>query len=300
VSSPTQTLRPVYAPIHPTSSPGASEVWRLDAAFAPTPALAFTLPAGTVVTAMLENAGSLFLGTSTGQVYRWLGSGSPYVVLSTDAGAVRGIKPMLLTNLFPDSRAIVAFVESASGITTWYTMGNDELAPDAWEPHTFEGLTGTRCSNVVGSGEVSEFSFDNFIATGTEAGDRVDVWHLFITYAELLYSFTERGNQRPGVLLTVYTEEEETLPLIFVGRHSLSATPLLDLWIYDRNAAVGQEWRRSINFATMTDGLGVADTNTSITAMAQITLRGKLYAATGTPYAGPQTGARVYVARAPD
>jgi len=301
VSSSTQTLRPVYAPIHPTSSPGASEVWRLDAAFTPTPTLAFTLPSGTVVTAMLENAGSLFLGTSTGDVYRWLGSGSPSLVLSTGAGAVRGFKQMILTNLFPDSFAIVAFLESPSGIVTWYTMRNDELAPDAWAPHTFEGLTGTRCSNVVGTSALpGEFTFDNFIATGTEAGDRVDIWHIYVTYAELLRSFTERDNQRPGVLATVSTPDEEALPLILVGRHSLSATPLLDLWIYDRNAAVGQEWRRSINFATTTDGSGVADTNTSITALAQITLHDKVYAATGTPYAGPQPGARVYVYPTPD
>lgn len=299
VSDPTQTLRPVYAPIHPTSSPGASEVWRLDAAFFATPTLACPLPGGTVVTAMLENAGSLFLGTSAGDVYRWTPPATPSLVLSTTGDAVRSLSIMRL-NLFPDPMALVAFIEASSGLLTYYTMRNDELAPDVWAPYTFEGLTGTRCSNAQEIRNRISAANYSMIATGTEAGDRVDMWELGTTAATLVRSFTERGNQRPGVIEALYMQEEDAWPWVFVGRHSLSTTPLLSLWVYHPGAMAGAQWRQSANFATSTDGSGVTDTNTSITALAQLTLHGKVYAATGTPHAGPQPGARVYVYPTPD
>jgi len=259
----------LYVALRPTSAPSASEVWRLGRTAAEPAVLAFTLPAATTVTAMFDMGEYLFLGTSLGAVYRWGGTGAPELV--AQAGGGQAVKALWRAGGLP----LQAWIEAPTGLITlmcpFFGMGD----AGTWEPVTIPGLTGTRCSNMVLYDSV------NMIATGTEAGDRVDIWELTVDGATVVQSFTERSAQRPGPLWT--DTNATTEQYLYVGRLSLTATPLLELW-----------GLRQQSWSLVHDFQSEGDPNTSITAIHYVYARAQLYVATGTPFLGSGEGARVY------
>ena len=273
----------IVAALRPTDRPTASELWQLGVTVADTPTLLCTLPDDTTVTSLLGVGTWIFIGTADGKVYRW--AGTPEAELALDdpqGGAVR----LCETATAIEEQAMVAFMEAPSGLRVWMSTNYLALPSGTWTQTTVAALTGTRCANIV------RFRNIEVIATGTEAGDRVDIWQWSLSGgATLWHSFTERGDQRPGAL---YVYPSETNTTLYVGRLSLTATPLLELWRY---RYMYSDWSLLANFEGYDEP---PDTNTSITAIAPVLARGDLFVATGTPYAGPAPGALIYVLPLPE
>jgi len=141
-----------------------------------------------------------------------------------------------------------------------------DIAPgNDWAFWSIAGLTGEWCSNIV-------TYLDHFwIATSDVDGTRTDIWQCTPEAATLVHSFTERSAQRASVLLVAPGPAEE--PCLYVGRATLDAAPLLELWRYD-----GTTWQLEVDLATV----GTPTTN-SITGLAWTGRRGTFYVATPRP-----------------
>jgi hypothetical protein len=271
-----------YAALHYETTPGTpatlvSEVWRLRASgtMDVTSTLAFTLSDPVVITAMQEVRGYLFLLTSDGFTYRY--SAATGGIVATIPGSGGTGRAMVDT---PDG--LITVFEHSDGLIIRRGDPLDIAPGNDWEFWTIDGLTGEWCSNIV------TYMDDFWIATSDVDGTRTDIWRCTPEAATLVHSFTERAAQRASVLLVAQSTTDQ--PCLYVGRASLNATPLLELWRYD-----GSGWQLEVDLATV----GTPTTN-SITGLAWTGRRGTCYVATASPYADQADQVVIYVWPTPD
>jgi len=276
----------LYAAIRATTSTPPVTLWRLGLVSGQTTEQQGAFPDATLITSTLEHGSVLLLGTATGDIYAWESGGSPALVLSMGGGRVQ--------NLWVLSGGIIeAWIESPGGLIVM--RATDPAGP--WTPYVYAGLTGTRCS----AGIVRYIEDIWAVATGTEAGGRVDIWNLaFAGEATLMHTFLGGPGSgvpfhRPGPLCIGPVGWSEAHPYIYVGRVSLETTPLLELWGFDYTQGAVAGWQLLMDYATVPDATHGLDTNQGITALRVSLTSQKLYVATGTPGGSSAfPGARLY------
>jgi hypothetical protein len=253
------------------------------------------LPDAVTVSSILEythgttSVRYMLLGTTTGDLYRWNRVTAELELVYTSGGGkvqiLRRIPEIVPAPIYE------AWIEHPDGLIILRATYPDFV----WTPYTYATLTGTRCSTRIVTYQLDTYVM---VATGTEAGDRVDVWNLThwqTVGAELMHTFSGGPSQWPGPLGINPGGRSAAHPYCYVGRIALGTTPMLELWGFD--SAATEQWQRLQNYAavpwhTPAEGL---DTNQGITDLFVTRASRVLYVATGTPGGtAPFPGARIY------
>ena len=145
----------------------------------------------------------------------------------------------------------------------------------------FGGTTNSWGSDLVAFGGLPPaWGGTLVINAGRQDGSQFQMYGLATTvpYWRTVYGLSSLPDQLPGGLAAFDDR-------LWIGRLSRSGVPVLEVL---RSDTAGLNWTLDPYFAEAASG----DPNTSVTALA--VARGRLYAATGTPYGGPAPGARVY------
>ena len=270
-----------------------SSLWQLGGDAGQPIAPLVALPDGVVVTSTWDAGDTLLLGTADGAIYLWaVGSADVTQVLATGGGRVQILQGVL--------EGIEAWIESPSGLVI--RRATSPAGP--WTPYTYTSVTGTRCSTALvsyASGTILA------VATGTEAGDRIDIWNLAFettTGAILLHTFLCGPAygvplQRPWALCEGPAATAASHPLsLYLGRVSLDSTPFLELWEFNYTLNLPPDdldWQLARDFAAVPDAIHGLDTNQGITALDVSPVSHVLYVATGTPGGtAPFPGARIH------
>jgi hypothetical protein len=274
----------VYAALQPATTPGVSQLWRLhpSASGDGTGEVVNTLPNDERVWAMGEydfsdgRGNGLYLGTGdSARLYRWEPGEEPTVHISEGA-FMRRFRSLAID---PATGALWAAQDNALadgvGRTVMY-----HITALGYNAHTLPAPATQTCT-------MAPFDGTLWAATGVQDGSQISVWSItpgigLVGRWDRRYTFTGLTNQQPGVLYAVGD-------VLYLGRISTTATPMLELW---RSTDPANAWSLEFDLSTIPN-FGDPDRNQGITAM--VTARSRLYAATSTLNdAGLHNGLRVY------